>query len=133
MANSALTEKNIHSSKGWHLDVSTCALPHFANKRVALPQKRSFNQGDVVHQQEALQELSHHLAGVCAVLRGYITRERVCLSRGRSGRRVRSAARAHVSGCAYHFAGVCAALSGCTWAGVPTIWQACAQRCTGAT
>ena len=27
---------------------------------------------------------------------------------------------------------LCAALCGCTWAGVPTIWQACAQRCAGA-
>ena len=70
-------------------------------------------------------------------------RERVRLP---FGRRVRSALRAHVSGCAYHLAGA-AQLCGCTRlpfgrrmrSALPvlvsealTIWQAGAQRCAGA-
>ena len=77
---------------------------------------------------------AYHVAGVLTIWQACVqccagTRERVCLpfgrrcaqrcaaARGRAclpfGRRVRSAAREHVSGCAYHVAGVCTALRGC--------------------
>ena len=48
------------------------------------------------------------------------------------GMRVCSAERMHLSGCSYHLACVCAVLSGCTSAGVLTIWHACVQRKAGA-
>ena len=113
-----------------------------------------------------LSGCAYHLAGMCAVLRGCTwagvlmiwlacvqccagALERVCLS---FGLRVCSAARVHLSGCAYHLAGVCVQccagalervclsfgwrvcsavqvhLSGCAYhlAGV------CVQRCAGA-
>ena len=43
-----------------------------------------------------------------------------------------SAERMHLSGCSFHLACVCAVLSGCTSAGVLSIWPACAQRKAGA-
>ena len=48
------------------------------------------------------------------------------------GMRVCSAERMHLSGCSYHLARVCAVLSGCTSAGVLSIWPACVQRKAGA-
>ena len=88
-----------------------------------------------------LSRCSYHLARVCAVLSGctsagVLTIWHACVQRKAGelqrvflpfGMRVRSAERVHLSGCSYHLACVCAVLSGCTSAGVLTIWHACAQ------
>ena len=86
---------------------------------------------------------SYHMACVCAVPRGctsagVLTIWHACAQRRAGvlqrvflpfGTHVCSAERVH---CSYHLACVCAVTSGCTSAGVLTIWHACVQCRAGA-
>ena len=93
-----------------------------------------------------LSGCAYHLAGVCAALRGCTwagaliiwlacvqccagALERVCLS---FGWHVCSAARVHLSECAYHLAGVCVQCCADALERVLIIWLACVQCCAGA-
>ena len=118
----------------WHACVQRTAG---ALQRVFLPFGMRVCSAERMH----LSGCSRHVACVCAVLSGctsagVLSSGHACVQRKAGalqrvfllfGMRVCSAERMHFSGCSYHSACVCAAQSGCTSAGVLTIWHACVQ------